>query len=131
MSVESESKQTTYSRDHYLRNRERVLAKNRAWAKANPEKVRRASRNRHYQVKYGISLNDYESMLASQDHGCGACGGETLPGFVLAVDHCHETGRVRGLLCDACNRAVGLLGDSAERADLLADYLRRNGDDCG
>ena len=71
---------------------------------------------------YKITPEDYETMLAAQSGGCAICG-TTSPGGrrgveTFNVDHCHRTGRVRGLLCTPCNRGIGLLGDT--RAALLA-----------
>lgn len=77
-------------------------------------------------TRYGIEAADYEAMLDAQDGGCAICGA-TTPGGVgtFHVDHCHDTGAVRGLLCSACNIGIGNLGDSAERLLIAADYLTR------
>lgn len=56
---------------------------------------------------------------------CAICGG-TEPGRRLAIDHDHDTGLVRGLLCRKCNGAIGLLGDSADRLEAALAYLRRH-----
>lgn len=68
---------------------------------------------------YGLSVEDYKRMLADQKDECKICKGE---GFLmgeshkmkLVVDHCHSTGKVRGLLCHNCNRALGLMHDDTE-----------------
>lgn len=77
---------------------------------------------------YGITLADYEQMLEDQEHLCAICGGE---GFVmkvchsikLVVDHCHQSGAVRGLLCHNCNRALGLLQDDTTALQRALEYL--------
>lgn len=78
---------------------------------------------------YNITLDDYRGLLVTQGHKCAICGGE---GFImnkdrhklkLVVDHCHDTGRVRGLLCHNCNRALGLLKDSIATMNRAIDYL--------
>lgn len=78
---------------------------------------------------YKITLDDYETMLNAQGHKCKICGGE---GFImnsnrhklkLVVDHCHSTGRVRGLLCHNCNRAIGLLQDNVATLKSAIAYL--------
>ena len=61
-------------------------------------------------------------MLAEQGGGCAACGGVNLSGRRLAVDHDHATGRVRALLCDSCNVALGLLAEDPQRLYALASY---------
>lgn len=58
--------------------------------------------------EYGISLEDYEKMIDNQGGHCVLCGGVNPDGRKLAVDHDHETKRVRGLLCLQCNRLLGV-----------------------
>ena len=72
-------------------------------------------RGRHLLDKYGVTEADYAVMLSSQGGRCGICKtpADDLP-RALSVDHCHTSGRVRGLLCLHCNTALGLLKDSQE-----------------
>lgn len=76
--------------------------------------------------KYGISLEEYDALYERQEGGCAICG---LPQMSkrntrLCVDHDHETGEVRGLLCDGCNRGIGLLKDDYRLLERAAGYLR-------
>lgn len=73
--------------------------------------------------QYGLTVDQYDAMLAAQKGACCICTVEMNPPH---VDHCHTTGKVRGLLCHKCNTALGLLGDSADRLNVAADYLRRS-----
>lgn len=115
----------------------RKAAAQRAWAEKNRDKVRAATRRyrvRHagepafwHLKRYGVSREQYEQMKTAQGDLCAICG-ETTPGGKLkvwCVDHCHKTGKVRGLLCRACNAAVGLLRDSPRLAERAAEYLRK------
>jgi len=77
-------------------------------------------RDRYYRSTYGISLDDVESMKADQGGACAIC--RKAPRRWV-VDHCHETGKVRGLLCDTCNRTLGLLDDNHETLIAAAMYL--------
>ena len=77
---------------------------------------------------YGISIEDYDRMLKEQGGGCAICG-VTAPGErtkYFAVDHCHATGKVRGLLCVKCNRGLGLFNDHVQRLQNAAEYLKRS-----
>lgn len=82
--------------------------------------------------KYGLTPADYDLMLASQG-GCAVCG-TSHPGSsakYFAVDHNHNNGKVRGLLCSNCNRAIGLLKDSPKLLHDAARYLEVNGHGLG
>ncbi len=84
----------------------------------------RFHRNANLKAKYGIGVEDYEKMLEAQRHGCAICRAtQCASGGSLAVDHCHRTGKVRGLLCFKCNTAIGKFNDSAELLARAARYL--------
>ena len=89
------------------------------------------------QLKYlfGITLNDYNEMLKNQEFKCKVCGKEenvihhrTGKSKDLSVDHCHETGKVRGLLCQRCNLALGMVKDDTNLLGLLTNYLNYKGE---
>lgn len=85
-------------------------------------KVSAAERERHLIKKYGITEADYQGMLDSQNGECAICGRSQDKSF--DVDHDHETGNVRGLLCTNCNRMIGYAHDDPERLETAAEYLR-------
>jgi hypothetical protein len=72
-----------------------------------------ARRDREYRHRYGITLADYDRMLAAQGGCCAICGTDapTFGKGHFSVDHDHATGAVRGLLCDNCNTGIGKLRD--------------------
>lgn len=75
---------------------------------------------------YGISVERYDQMLAAQGGACAICGvsgPEDCRYGVLVIDHDHETGEVRGLLCPTCNSGIGLLGDNLETVQRAVEYL--------
>lgn len=84
-------------------------------------------RERTLRYRYGLTPDEYASLLAQQNGGCGICGAP--PGKKpLHVDHEHSSGQIRGLLCARCNLAIGYFGDSAERMYCAIEYLvRRTG----
>lgn len=74
----------------------------------------------HYRLKkYGLSQEEYQQLLLDQNFACAICESPDD----LVVDHCHKTGRVRGLLCGHCNKAIGLLMDDPIRCKKASDYL--------
>lgn len=75
---------------------------------------------------YGISADEYDKMLDAQMGKCAICGADQKKnrGHTLAVDHCHKSGMVRGLLCHICNRGIGLLQDSPALLEKAAKYLK-------
>lgn len=74
--------------------------------------------------QYGISADDYWSMLAKQNGCCLICYHKPSTGARrLAVDHCHTTGKVRGLLCSRCNTALGLFRDNPMMLEAAKRYL--------
>jgi len=82
-------------------------------------------RNRNLLRDYGITLVQYNEMAANQGMNCAMC--DCQPGYPLRVDHCHDTGTVRNLLCITCNLALGALKDSPLLAEKAAAYLRKHG----
>ena len=96
----------------------------RKCASEHKKEKRDTYRNRELIRRYGITHQEYLDMLAEQDHRCAVCGLHETKNFngVLCVDHNHETGKVRGLLCNPCNKALGLAMDSAEILYKLYKY---------
>ena len=72
-----------------------------------------------------LQKND-QKMLVDQDYKCVICNTKYSDTKKLHVDHCHNTGKVRGLLCSNCNNGMGKLGDSIERLELVINYLKQN-----
>ena len=79
--------------------------------------------------KYNLEDGDYATMVLNQNGGCGICGA-TQPSEGLKkgleIDHCHTTGKVRGLLCPPCNRAIGLLKDNPVLLEKAAEWIRNH-----
>ena len=91
----------------------------RKWRKANPDKAK----NNELKKMFGITLKEYNEMLEKQNHTCAICDGEEKFNGSLAVDHCHSTGKIRGLLCTNCNRGIGHLKDSISNLQSAIEYL--------
>ena len=89
-------------------------------------------RNNYLQRLYKISSNDYDDLLEAQNFGCAICGKKDdtyLPlhnhSKMLAVDHCHKTNTIRGLLCENCNRGLGLFKDNKNLLKQAIEYLNQ------
>lgn len=159
-----------YDRKRHARNPSVKNDRAKAWAEANPEKVResrrgyrernaevlrtsgriraaemrstvdgmkkvraanakwRAKKGRAYYLKklYGISLEQFRSMLQEQNFRCLVCV-KFLTEKTAVVDHVHPDGPVRGLLCDRCNIALGCFKDDPETMERAARYVRERG----
>lgn len=103
----------------------------RSYAK-DPERRKKYLRDWRLRTLYDVTADWWDETLASQGGGCAICGAEDAGGGSkhekrrLMVDHSHETGKARGLLCSACNLAIGSMKDSPERLEKAASYLRKH-----
>lgn len=97
----------------------------KAWAEANPSEWERHRRRSHLKRRYGITEEEYNKLLADQGGACAICRvrAEDSRGFRPHIDHCHETGRVRGILCGMCNQGIGNLRDDPEILRNATAYL--------
>ena len=111
-----------YAKDglnYHQRAYRKLRADPERWSIENDRRYFRAVRR-----KYGLTREAYEALLAHQDGRCAICGG--VPTKRLRVDHCHQTGKVRGLLCDLCNSGIGKLRDDPDRLARAIEYLQTN-----
>lgn len=133
-----------------MRDPEKERERQRKWRAANPDKVKaqqqRSNRQkklagyykeneqhifeRYLQRTYKIDLDKYNSLLTEQSGVCAICKNECPSGKRLAVDHNHDTGEVRGLLCCKCNRGIGNLNDDLDRLRSAVVYLEKYSDKC-
>ncbi|GGN40520.1 hypothetical protein FHR83_007019 [Actinoplanes campanulatus] len=100
--------------------RERARVARSGWSKRNHEYF--------LKYRYDITLADYEALMAAQGGRCAICGTDQPGGNFTkwAVDHCHNSSKVRGLLCGSCNLGIGQLGDDPARLRAAADYIERH-----
>ena len=82
-------------------------------------------KNKRLLTNYGISPEWYEIKIVEQKNKCAICGSEDphSPWKIFAIDHCHATGKVRGLLCHKCNTGLGQFRDNPQLLTKAADYL--------
>lgn len=121
-----------YQAKHYLDSKQsqefvaRRRSNTRKWYRSNKQRASdyQCNRNKTHKAlmtarRLKVPIEEVEKAL--QIPCCEICAGT----FKLAVDHCHDTGRVRGRLCAKCNMAIGLLNEDRNRVLMVADYLNR------
>lgn len=140
------------AKEYYQKNREKILskmktpevkerinAKRREYYQKNKEKVSAYSKGRRqygYQkcvydkekrikMKYKLTIQDIENMLAGQNNKCFICHKE-FTNNNYKIDHCHKSGLVRGLLCHLCNSAIGFLKDDKDNLKRAIEYLEKH-----
>lgn len=113
---------------YYLAKPDHFRAKSKEWGKANPEKKRLVFKRCYLKSRYGLTLEQYEEMWKSQDGKCLICQDLLKHGRGKGsahIDHCHESGKIRGLLCQDCNIGLGHL-HTIERLFSAAEYLKKH-----
>lgn len=116
----------------YHANKQRVNIDRKNWRVNNIDIARQKERNNKLKCLHGITLEDYAQMYDEQWGMCGICGtpgksqldGTAIQSELLFVDHCHSSGKVRGLLCVCCNNALGLFKDNEDFLEAGINYLK-------
>lgn len=108
----------------YNKYKESILARTKEWAEKFPDKRIDA----RLKNKFGLTLEEYKKILERQGGQCYVCARipeeyRNKEARMLAVDHCHSSGKIRGLLCGNHNRALGMIKDSIEALEVLIHYL--------
>lgn len=103
-------------------NKERISKQRTLYTKKNKEKLREKRLLR----KFGLSIDEYNRMTLEQNNCCKICNRHAAESNFekLSVDHNHKTGKVRGLLCNKCNAALGLFMDDATIINSALNYLK-------
>lgn len=142
------------SREWKQRNKDKVAVKQKEWREKNQEKRKEAKAawdkanqeakkkhnktfktknplyfiDKHLRNTYGITLDEYNALLTVQNNKCAGCGtdSEKAQRNKLYVDHCHSTGKIRGLLCQQCNTALGMVKDNINTLSSLISYLKQS-----
>ena len=125
---------TSRNQEYYERKKKtdpewvaRRAARAIAWKLAHPEEYRKRNRAGVIRRRYGLTQEDLDRLLALQDGRCSICRTQfgSTKGSRMCIDHDHQTGQFRGLLCDNCNRMIAR--DNPTILIAGADYLKRHG----
>lgn len=125
-----------YMKKYYQKNKECYKERAKRWQKDNPEKKKEIGKRyyknhqenfKRYDIKrrYGLSHEDWLKIWETQDGKCAICEKKFANPSKTFVDHNHETGKIRGLLCPKCNLAIGLLNDDPKLMAKVIEYLLR------
>lgn len=130
------------NRKNYLANKARIIKQTSTYMKSRPElkskinkkyndseKGQQARLDNRFRNVFGLSLNDYQNMLIAQNNVCAICHQaetRTIKGKLsrLSVDHDHISGKIRSLLCNACNTALGFLEEDPVRIARMLEYIK-------
>lgn len=99
-----------------------VYERQKKYKQENPDKVRNGSLKR----KYGITLIEWEKLFDTQDRKCAICQKDFTCGKNWHTDHDHVTGKIRGILCNLCNTALGKFKDNETTLQNAINYLRKS-----
>ncbi len=122
---ESKKKKTEAGRLYYLQNKEEIAKTHELYRLKNKKKIAKAMREYNLFRNFGMTVGDYDRILAKQ-HGCCAICRKMPRKTKLSVDHNHETGEVRGLLCCGCNLMLGNAQENSTVLRLAAIYLEEH-----
>ena len=102
----------------------------KAYYAANPEKLRQKAKKYQLKAKYGLSEEALADMLETSDNRCEICQTPVEHGRIelgaAHIDHCHETGKVRGILCSQCNLGLGHFRDNVDYLNNAISYLEKH-----
>ncbi len=100
-------------------------ANRRDWRAKNPARSREIERQQYRRQHYGLTEQAYRALLDGQNHCCAICEDTLGVGQESAIDHCHETGCIRGILCRHCNIGLGHFRDDPGRLQAAMLYLAK------
>jgi hypothetical protein len=118
---EFREKRRQYSKQYAENNKEKLKIQRREYYQKTKEQRQAYGRMLHYKKKFGITIAERDALFAANNGLCHICSRVPSEG----IDHDHDTGRIRGALCDPCNLILGYAKDNPEILLLAADYLRR------
>jgi uncharacterized Zn finger protein (UPF0148 family) len=112
------------SKGYYQKTRKRRIKLAKKWREENIEQHRRNARKFKLKNKYGITLEQFDQMMEEQKGLCFLCQKPSPNGRRLSIDHCHKENRVRKLLCEFCNRALGFIERDPAWVTRAIEYLK-------
>lgn len=130
---EDNARKKKYNKEHPEKVKERGKRyrklhpeKDHEYRRKHPEKIHLIDRKANLKSKFGISIQTYNDNLSAQNNCCAICGKhQDQQKRAFAVDHDHETGKTRGILCNICNLGIGRFKDDITLLQKAIDYLTK------
>jgi hypothetical protein len=114
-----------YAKTHYKKHRKEIMSRvKKSQEKLGKEERKIRRRKYHLRDKFGMTISDYNLLLERQNGKCAIC--DKIPKLSLVIDHCHETGKIRGLLCQRCNMGLGYFQDNKILLEKATKYIKNH-----
>jgi len=128
MAFKNEWDKVKYQKEYYLKNKAKLDKEHKKYYRKNKKQIQYINWKWQIKKRFGIDENEYNLLLKCQNRRCAICGRREkakINNIVkrLAIDHCHKTGKVRGLLCSKCNGTLGWYEKCQEK---IEGYLKNN-----
>ena len=117
---DSKDRRKRKKREYYEKNSAYYIKKAKEWRVANPGKYKSNVRKYNLSARFGMTEEQWHDLFKKQGSNCAICDGGELK---WATDHCHNTGKIRGILCQSCNKMLGNAKDSKEILTKAIKYL--------
>lgn len=124
-------KRLAYWREYYRANKDKIRSRNKSYHrdyyKNNKERFRKNAKAYNLKSKYGVTPEEWDAIFSAQGAACACCGSAS-PGHRSGwhTDHCHTSGKLRGILCAPCNAALGHAKECPDRLRKLAEYAEKH-----
>ena len=122
---EYRAKHAAWARDNNKKNKDLVRERHKRYRTKNPEKYKLIQKNADLHKLYGITLEERDLILQSQNGRCAICRTDDPGKRGWFTDHCHTVNKVRGILCQHCNSVLGYAKDDTAILKAAIVYLRR------
>jgi hypothetical protein len=118
-----------YSKKYNLKNKQKVTEKKKEWYLKNRKHILNYKKEYSLIKNYGLTLKQYEDMIKNQNYECNICSkkfNNKIKSLTACVDHDHETGKTRSILCLSCNAALGFIKENIISISNMHDYLYKH-----
>jgi hypothetical protein len=115
--------------EYYLKNKKKINKRNKEYYLKNQFLILKQAKEYNLKKKYGLTTKQYEDMIKNQNYECNICSkkfNNKINSLKACVDHDHETGKIRSILCNSCNGALGFIKENIIFISNMKDYLYKH-----